>query len=179
MPAPKTTFRYKERYSRSWWHFINVTVKDACCFHGETVPCQFSDRFRQSGRQEGREGCFLFLPYFFLEQNLQNCAMKDEIINIPGFGHIALWKALCPATEAKRQPQVVCKQWRWQCSNKTLLKETDNVLQLAENSVCLVSHLTSSLSSSKQFFRALSHPLGFPMCLLLCPLPLSSDCSSS
>lgn len=103
MPAPKTTFRYKERHSRSWWRFINMTVKDACCLHGETLPCQFSDSFRQSGRQEGSEGCFLFLPYFFLEQN---CAMNDQIINIPDFGgHTAFWKAVCPATEAKRQPQ--------------------------------------------------------------------------
>lgn len=43
---------------------MNIAVRDACFFfHGESALCQFSDRFRESRRQKGREGCFLFLLY--------------------------------------------------------------------------------------------------------------------
>lgn len=47
-----------------------------------------------------------------LEQNLQSCTMKDQIISIPDFGGYTDFLASPPrsAKEAQRKPQVVRKQ---------------------------------------------------------------------
>lgn len=72
--------------SRSRWHFMNIAVRDACFFFMVNLHC--ANSLTGSERVGGRKGekaasCSCLT---WLEQNLQSCTMKDQIINIPGIG---------------------------------------------------------------------------------------------